>query len=246
MIRTVTLSIFWADSRGKTIAVLTVLAASFFTAQFRLDFLIHIFIALLLSMVIDWLLVRVKTQKNSFSLSSVVTGLLIGLVFDPLSGVLPTAVACLVASLSKSFLGKASHRHIFNPAALGILASSLIFNRPVAWWGASWGMVPVAIIGLGMFPILRRIRREWMAITFLLIYMIFTSPRLAFDGTVFLFAFVLLTEPKTSSIAGKWRWGWGILVGLLVFIQSLFGIAIADPLLFALLTANIIRYILIR
>ncbi len=121
----------------------------------------------------------------------------------------------------------------------------MISNRSVAWWGASWGMIPVVIIAIGTLPLLWKLRRFWMPLTFLAVYFI-SIQRIMFDGTVFLFTFIMLTEPKTSPMQGKWQWGWGILVGILVLVQNLLGLAIADPMLLALLVANLFGYIFIR
>lgn len=246
--------VFWADSRGKVIAVLVVLLGAALIAQFRIALVWQVFLALLLTIGFDSTMLLMRSKRWSVSLSSIITGLLIGLVFDPLSGLGPTATACFLASISKNFIGAGPHKHIFNPAAFGIVVSSLIFNRPVAWWGAAWGMVPLIILAAGMLPILWRLHRHWMPATFLIIYMlsqlthgtIESAVRLTLDGTVFLFAFVMLPEIKTSPTQGRWRWGWGVLVGVLVLVQNFLGIAIADPLLLALLAANPVGYFLAR
>lgn len=67
--------------------------------------------------------------------------------------------------------------------------------------------------------------------------------RLTFDGTVFFFAFIMLPEPKTSPIKGLWQYSWGVFVGGIVLFQNLFGITIGDPLLLALLGANLVRFL---
>lgn len=171
-------------------------------------------------------------------MSSFVTGLLIGLIFDESAGLIPLLSACLVAVIGKQLIAFGDHRHIFNPAALGILASSLIFDRPVAWWGAAWGLIPAAIIFIGMSYGLHRIRRFWMPVVFLVIYAVaFPS---TIDGTVFLFAFVMLPEPITS-VGGKlWQYGWGALVGILMLLLALVVKVTIDPLLSALLLADLV------
>ena len=73
-----------------------------------------------------------------------------------------------------------------------------------------------------------------------------SAMRLTMDGTVFLFAFVMLPEPRTAPTQGVWAWGWGVLVGLLVFVQSLLGIGVGDPLLLALLVANLYGFVFVR
>lgn len=245
---------FWADSRGKVIAVLVFLWLTALVHQFRVVFVTGVAIAVVASVALDSLIIWLRTKTAGVSLSSIVTGLLIGLVFDPFAGIVGTLTACMIASLSKAYLGRGDNPHIFNPAALGIVVSSLLFRRPVVWWGAAWGMVPVGIIAVGMFGVLWKLRRSPLPITFLAVYFVSnlfygtveSAIRLTIDGTVFLFAFVMLPEPKTAPIKGAWAWGWGVLVGFLLLTQSLFGIGSFDPLLLALLIANLYGFLFIR
>ncbi|MBI3955995.1 RnfABCDGE type electron transport complex subunit D [Candidatus Gottesmanbacteria bacterium] len=233
----------WADSRGKVIALLVLLWLAALVHEFRAGFVISVVFAVAASVGLDTLINWIGKKTTVVSLSSVVTGLLIGLVFDPFAGPVATLTACAIASLSKAYLGAGEHQHVFNPAALGIAVSSLLFGRSVAWWAASWGMLPVVILAAGMLPVVWRLHRQWMGITFLIVYYFLTrSISLTFDGTVFLFAFVMLPEPRTAPMRGAWAWGWGVLVGLLVFVQNLLGYRVGDPLLLALLVANLYSF----
>lgn len=244
---------FWADSRGKVAVVLALVWLTSLIHQLRASAVAFPLLAIASCYAVDALLSRLQSGTWFFSLSSLVTGLLIGLIVDPTSvAMLFTAV--VFASLSKHFLGFDRQKHIFNPAALGIVLSSVLLNRPVAWWGATWGMIPVFIIFFGMIVPLRQLRRLWMPISFLLVYgtalMIVSGVesalRLTFDPTVFLFAWVMLTEPMTSPNRGFWRYGWGVLVAILVIGQQIFSVSWLDPLLTALLLANGVGFFLTR
>lgn len=245
------IKMFWADSRGKVIAVLVFLWLMSLVFQFRGVLVAAVVIAVTASVGLDVLIVRLRGKTAGVPLSSIVTGLLIGLVFDPFAGIAGMLMACMIASLSKAYLGRGEHQHIFNPAALGIVVSSLLFRRPVAWWGAAWGIMPVGIITVVMVAVLWKLRRHLMPITFLVVYFainlthgtVASAIRLTIDGTVFLFAFVMLPEPKTAPMQGTWRWGWGVLVGVLVSAQNFFGIATVDQLLVALLVANLYTFL---
>lgn len=202
----------------------------------------------------DALLSRLRSGIWFFSVSSLVTGLLIGLIMDLTAGVPALLTAVILASVSKHFLGFGRQKHVFNPAALGILLSSIVFNRPVAWWGATWGVIPILIIFFGMLLPLRQLRRLWMPISFLFVYSISlvmvsgaeSALKLTLDGTVFLFAWVMVTEPMTAPSRGFWRYGWGVLVALFVMGQQVFSISWSDPLLTALLLANGVGFFLTR
>lgn len=235
---------WWRDNKGKVIVTLVVLWIGALIVQFRVDHLFTPLIAIGASMGFDALFAFIRKRRWIWTLSSIVTGLLIGLISV---NIVVALAACFIASLGKHFVGGGDHRHIFNPAALGILSSSVIFGQPVAWWGASWGIVPVAIIAVGMTPTLLKLRRLWMTGLFLLVYLAATrSFQLTIDGTVFLFAFVMLPEPTTSVGGGVWTYAWGLLVGGLVAVQIIFPVINVDPLLSGLLAADAVGYTFLR
>ncbi len=245
---------WWRDSRGKVAVTLIVLWVGAFTYQFSFPSLFYPLVAVTLCVVFDILLVKVRIRADVFSLSSVVTGLLIGLILDPRGGAFPLVVACAASSLAKQLIGKGPHQHVFNPAVIGITISSLVAGGVISWWVAAWGYIPSSIIVIGMATPLRQLHRLWLPVLFLatyfLTFLFFVTPtaaiRLTLDGTVLLFAFVMIPEPMTSVLFGVWRYAWGILVGLLVFGESLIHISWVDPLLLALLVANAIGFFVVR
>lgn len=242
---------FWADSRGKVIVILLILWITALMHQFRLVYVGQPVVAMVSCVMFDWFFTYLRIRRSMFSLSSVITGFLIGLILDPSGGLAATLAASLAACISKQWIGRGGHKHVFNPAALGIIVSSFFFQQPVGWWATAWGIVPVVIIGVGMAPVLWKLRRLWMPLTFLSVY--FTSMvlfsgsesavRFTFDGTVFVFGFIMLVEPMTSIGKGIWRYGWGVVVGVLVALESLVGFSWGDPFLNALLGANIIGFL---
>ncbi len=230
--------IWWADTRGKVIVTLVALWIGSLVNHYELRHTWQPLVTVGAVSFFDYIVSFIRHKKGVITMSSVVTGLLIGLIFYDGPGSIPLLTACLMAVIGKQLVALGDHRHIFNPAALGILLSSIIFQRPVAWWGAAWGLVPAAIVLIGVAYALFRIRRLWMAIIFLVIY------GLAFpftiDGTVFLFAFIMLPEPITSLGGNWWGYGWGVLVGgIMLILTFLFNITI-DPFLSALLLADLV------
>lgn len=242
---------FWADSRGKVIVILLILWIAALIHEFRLVSVGQPVVALVSCVMFDWFFSYLRVRRSIFSLSSVITGFLIGLILDPSGGLAAILAAGLVACMSKQWIGRGGHKHIFNPAAFGITVSSFLFRLPVGWWAAAWGIIPVVIIGIGMTPVLWKLRRLWMPLTFLSVY--FTSMvlfagsesavRLTLDGTVFMFSFIMLAEPITSMGKGIWRYIWGGLVGVLVALETLVGFSWGDPFLNALLGANVIGFL---
>lgn len=235
----------WVDSRGKLIVLLGIIWILAIVHLPTVISIVHPLSAIICTIFFDILFAWVRRRKIFFSPSSIVTGLLIGLL--NLGGLEAIVLASFIAASSKQFVQQ-NNRHVFNPAAIGLLISSLFLNEPIDWWAVSWGFIPVVILVLWMIPILWKMKRLWMPVTFLIVYFISTimfqnidaAIRLTLDGTVFLFVFVMLPEPMTSVNRGRWQYVWGILVGLLVVGETLLGISWGDPLLLALLGANFI------
>lgn len=245
-----TLRSLWADSRGKVVFTLIAIWVAALAHHFRWIEVIYPVVGVITVVFLDWFITRVRTGTNIFSLSSIVTGLLIGLILDPHGGMPLLFLASVLAVFDKQFLRAYIHRHIFNPAAFGILVAAQLLQGNIAWWAVSWGIWPVIILGLMMIWVLSHIRRLFLPLTFLFMYFLINvartgavnSARLLLDGTVFLFAFIMLPEPMTSLARGAWQYMWGILVGALLFVLIRFPIPLIDPLLTALLLANLVGF----
>jgi len=209
-------------------------------------------LAVFLMTVLDLGITMVRDKKLYFPSASWVTGFLIGLIIDPSEPVWIIALAALVAFLSKQFIGAGLRQHIFNPAAFGIMATSLIFGVSVAWWGVAWERLPLIILIPLMVRILWRMKRPWPPLAFLAVYYIYLitliSPSDAFstlmDGSVLLFALVMLPEPITSPAIGKFKYLFGILVAILVIGLSYTKI-LEEVFLPALLLGNLIGFLVL-
>ena len=78
------------------------------------------------------------TKKRYYPFSSLVSGILIALIISPISSMPVLFLAVIFGFLSKQFL-KVNGRNIFNPAAFGIVVSSLLFQTPISWWSVAPG-----------------------------------------------------------------------------------------------------------
>ena len=193
---------------------------------------------------------RLRYHKWYWPSASVVTGLLIGLIIDPKEPLWIIALAVLAAFLSKQFIGAGLRQHIFNPAAFGIMAVVLAFGTPVAWWAVAWGKLPLVILVVAMIRILWRMKRLWLPLGFLIIYLIYYlalfDPKNAVlalvDGSLLLFALVMLPEPMTSPIVGKSKYIFGSVVAIAAIGLSYWGF-LPDVFLPALLAANLGAYL---
>lgn len=241
---------FWSDSRGKVILILLITWIFALVHHLQLTEVAFPLGAVSTVCFVDWVITKIRYGRNVLSLSSIVTGLLIGLILDPNGSLWLIVVAALVAVLNKQFLRSDIHHHMFNPAAFGIVLSAQVFSGNIAWWSVSWGVWPVIVIGLGMLWILSGIRRAFLPLTFLLVFFGINvvrmgfgeSLRFVFDGAPFLFAFIMLPEPMTSLARGFWQYVWGTLVGVFFYVCILLPLNIIDPFLTALLGANLIGF----
>lgn len=153
-------------------------------------------------------------------------GAIIGLLLDPTSASTVPFAAGGLASLSKHTI-RYRARHIFNPAAFGLLAASLLFTEQISWWGA----LPALPLGATVLMILAgaivldRSRKLPAALAFLItyygIYLIvgiidphqateaFRSP--ISNALVFLAVF-MLSDPPTTPITIPAQVIYGVLI----------------------------------
>jgi Na+-translocating ferredoxin:NAD+ oxidoreductase RnfD subunit len=226
--------------------------------NFRSDptFLRVIFYPLLAITVViisDLELTFIRFRKFYFPTAAVVSGFLIGLILAPTESIHVIIIASLIASLSKQFIATGVRRHIFNPAAFGIMATYFLFDTTVSWWGISWGWYPLIILVPLMARILWKLKRLFIPFSFLAIYAsylsIFSSAesslRILTDPTILLFALVMLPEPITSPTYGYFKYIFGGLVALIsIFISGFLNLS--EIFLPALLVANLGSFLIIR
>lgn len=185
------------------------------------------------------------TRKLYFPASSLVSGLLIGLLIHPSAGIFAYLLAVFWGFASKHFL-KLQGRHIFNPAALGVVTAPLMLNFPISWWAASGNLLATILPLLSIYT-LYKLHRLQLPLTFLAGYFLFLylvsglkeAITLTFDGTVLFFSFIMLPEPMTSNTSGRWHYGFSFIVLGVLIATSLMEFTFADLLLFALLMANL-------
>lgn len=193
--------------------------------------------ALALSTVLITLVCWVSNKALAFALrvpanteSIYITAFIVALIMPPvmatdIKGLAGLALASFVAIASK-FLLAIYRKHIFNPVAIGVVASSFILDQPATWWvGGNLEMLPIVLVG-GLL-ILRKVQRFEMfgvyVLANLMVTAITTSPDMyaeAFTQSVIysplLFAgFAMLTEPLTAPAALLPSLGFGAIVGAL-------------------------------
>lgn len=196
--------------------------------------------------------------KAQPSIESVyISALILVLIIAPVA---PSAVSaplflfwsCVFAMASKYILALCK-RHVFNPAAIGIVAASLLFGGGATWWvSGTPALLPIVLLG-GLL-VVRKMQRFGMVLCFTATTMIavtattsgaenlITSGRdmLLYSPLLF-FAFVMLTEPFTTPPTRWSRLLYGGIAGVLFTPALHIGSLYSTPEL-ALVVANLFSY----
>lgn len=215
------------DPRYYQIAVLTVLVAA---GVFMLDF------------GIPWahaVIIFIAAQATQYT-----AGRLAGVpVFDPRSAMVTTlsltlllrtdlpSVAALaaVAAIGSKFVLRYNGKHIFNPANFAIVGFMLLTDH--AWISTGqWGNATIAAFALAClgFLVLTRARRAETTLSFLGAYAALLTGRALWlgdplsiplhhlqNGALLIFAFFMISDPKTTPNSASGRCLYGALVALI-------------------------------
>lgn len=188
--------------------------------------------------------------------------------FDPLSAVITSlsltlllrtdlvalaALAALIA-ISSKFLVRVRGKHVFNPANVAIV--SLMASSDHAWissgqWGsAALGAFAIACLG---FIVLTRAKRAETTIGFLAFYGLLLLGRALWlgdplaipvhqlqNGALLVFAFFMISDPKTTPDAPVGRVVYGALVAVVAFVIQFVYYVPNGPILALILTAPLV------
>ncbi len=159
-----------------------------------------------------------------------ITALIVALIMSPVgltdfSGMGALVFAAVWAMASK-YIFAVGRKHVFNPAAFGVLLPALLLNQPATWWvGGNLPLLPVVLVG-GLL-IVRKLQRFDLIVTFLAVVLatilvttppsqdVMTITETLRHSPMFFFAFIMLTEPLTQPTRHWPRLVFAALVGLL-------------------------------
>ncbi len=150
-----------------------------------------------------------------FPSSALISGLIVGLVLSPQEPWYAAAAAGLLATNAKHLL-RLGRGHIFNPAAVGLMAVYLVFGTGQSWWGALPDLPAPALILLIVagYLVAERANKLPAALTFGAVYVVmftaasyFLDPsyvsevfRSPFVNATLFFALFMVTDPPTSPV----------------------------------------------
>jgi glycine betaine catabolism B len=197
-----------------------------------------------------------KTKPNPES--QYITAEILTLIFGPLNpftGWLVMFIVSFIAMGSKYLLAY-KKRHIFNPAAFGVLATALLLGQGASWWIGSSYMLPFVLVAV--FLILQKIKWFHLFLSFVNTYLILLSITLLasgveitsvygsvqaslLDSALIFFATIMLVEPLTAPKGFNKRIAYGISIAVLMILHQRFwplgwptsGLSIETALIFA-------------
>ncbi len=191
--------------------------------------------------------------------------------FDPLSALITSlsltlllrtemmslAALAAVIAIGSKFLVRVRGKHVFNPANVALV--SLMLASDHAWVSSGqWGSAAIGAFALAClgFLVLTRARRAETTITFLLAYgallfgrALWLGDPLAIpvhqlqNGALLIFAFFMISDPKTTPDAAAGRILFGAIVALAAFVIQFVYYTPNGPILALILSAPLVPVI---
>jgi len=188
------------------------------------------------AMLVDIAMVRLWRDVWFFPSGALLSGLIVGLILTVAEPWYVPAITAALAVVSKYVL-RTRRGHIFNPAALALVAAYYLFASGQDWWGALANMpLPfiIVLIATGLF-IADRVNKLPMVLVFMGAYFfLFTAAAFMRDplqvaeifrapdlNAALFFALFMLTDPPTSPTRFSDQVIFGLIVALGSFVAYL-------------------------
>lgn len=207
---------------------------------------------ILTAQAVQWAAGRAVGLPRFDPLSAAITSLSLTLLLR--TDAIELAVLAAAIAIGSKFLVRIRGKHVFNPANLGLAATTLLADG--AWISAGqWGNTAIgafAFACLGLL-VLTRARRAETTLAFLATYAVMLFGRAAWlgdpltipwhqlqSGALLLFAFFMVSDPRTAPDARSARIVFGALVAAVAWcIQFVFYTA-NGPILALILSAPVV------
>jgi len=223
------------DPRYYQVAVLATLLG---VGVLALDFGIRLSNAvaiMLTAQAVQYLGTRLAGLPRFDPLSALITSLSLTLLLR--TDLLALAVAAAAIAIGSKFLVRVRGKHVFNPANVALVSLMLLSDR--AWVSSGqWGSATIGAFALAClgFLVLTRAKRAETSIAFLVCYAALLFGRALWlgdpvsipthqlqNGALLIFAFFMISDPKTTPDAAAGRVAYAAIVAAVAFtIQFLF------------------------
>lgn len=243
------------DPRWYQIVVLTLLLTYGVAA---LDFGIHwqnAVAVLATAQFVQFIGMRAVGQHKFDPLSALITSLSLTLLLRTDEVLLAALAACI--AIGSKFLIRARGKHIFNPANIALVSLMLLSDK--AWvssgqWGsAAIGSLALACLG---FLVLTRAKRAETTIAFFGAFAALMVGRAIWlgdplsiplhqlqNGALLIFAFFMISDPKTSPNSSTGRIAFGVLVAAVAYTIQFVFYEPNGPILALIMTAPLVPLI---
>lgn len=244
---------FFRTPKGQLLVVLGALLIVAMIASGVALTLPDVAIAIGVAVAIDTPLLRWREGKWVVPSGAALTGMIIAMILGPHEPWYVPAVTSAIAIVSKYVL-RTKTANIFNPAALALLASFMLFGAEQSWWGAlpDTPVIGVAALVAGGTYIAVRLRKLPSIVAFLGVYFAaFTIDAFMGDPTqvwevfrtpdleaVLYLALFMVTDPPTSPPKAREQVIYGT-VAALISVATYLTIGGAYFLLTGVLAANV-------
>ncbi len=201
---------------------------------------------------LDAVILRVRRRRWVFPDGAILTGMLVAMVLSPRERWWVPAISTIVGVVAK-YIVRVGKANVFNPAALGLVATFYMYDTAQNWWGAMPDQRAglVVLFAIGVF-IAQRVNKLPVVIAFLgTYYALFTVA--AFAGNplhvaeiyrapdlqmALFFAFFMVSDPPTSPPKNRDQMVYGVIVGVMSF-AAFEAVGAAYFLLAGLLAGNV-------
>jgi Na+-transporting NADH:ubiquinone oxidoreductase subunit NqrB len=184
--------------------------------------------------------------------SVLITALILTLIITPFGprdhSAVGFALFAAAWAMASKYMLPPGGRHVFNPAAFGVALAAAALGTEVSWWiGGSLYVLPAMLLG-GVL-IVYKMRCYDLVLGFAVATLMTVAltagqdvrtalEQVALHSMFLFFAFVMLTEPRTTPLGRPRRIGYAMLVGVLFAPEIHFGTFYFTPEL-ALLAGNV-------
>jgi Na+-translocating ferredoxin:NAD+ oxidoreductase RnfD subunit len=204
-------------------------------------------IAVISAVMVEAVILYLKTRILQITESSVITGLIVGYVLSSDEAWWKFLVASALAILSK-YLIVFKKKHVFNPAALGIFLTLILLGVSTQWKGT---YIWYILFPFGLYFAQKIKKIEIIISYFIVAFALFGIQAVMqrvplwhiFGYLSYFYIFVMIIEPKTSPITLRGKLIFGAGIAVLIFILTELGMKF-DVEIFSLLIFNIVVLVL--
>ena len=243
------------DPRYYQVAVLSLLLVFGVTV---LDFGIHwqnAVVIIVTAQLVQFLGTRLAGLPRFDPLSALITSLSLTLLLR--TELVPVAAAAAIIAISSKFLVRVNGKHVFNPANAALVSLMLLSDH--AWVSSGqWGSAAIGAFGLAClgFLVLTRAKRAETTIAFLCVFGALLFGRAIWlgdplsiplhqlqNGALLIFAFFMISDPKTTPDAALGRVLFATIVAAAAFVIQFVYYVPNGPLLALILSAPLVPVI---